>query len=81
MAYYYSVKNLSDNITWYCIQLSLCFIQDTDNLKSWQKKIPKKELLIRKNHFALICYENNQFYKQVQKYLRIICKRTCGRNF
>lgn len=42
MAYYYSVKNLIDNITWYCIQLSLCFIQDTDNLKSWQKKSQRK---------------------------------------
>lgn len=80
MEYYPSVKNLSENITWYCIQLSLWFTKDTDNLQSWPRKRHKNELLVRKKNFALRHYEN-QFYKKIQKYLKVIFKCICGRDF
>lgn len=68
MGYYCSVKNLGENITWYCIQLSLCFIKDTGNLRSWQKKKKKAQRMnywLEKNNFTLRHYENNQFYKKI----------------
>lgn len=36
---------------------------------------------LEKNNFTLRHYENNQFYKKIKKYLRIIYKCTCGRDF